>query len=417
MNDAPVITGLGFITSIGNDRASVISALRHLHCGIEKWDAVPGTPVPVKVAGTLKGFDTSAPDSAGWTWPDRWEIDRTLLRGLAPQGLYAACAMEQAIAEARLTTADLADGTTGLFTASGGSPRMLHHHLNRLAASGWQRAHPLGVVSSVAGTLGFNFAAHYGITGSTCGFVSACASGSHALGFASDEIRLGRQECVIVLAAEDLTAETLLPFAGMGALSLNPDPATASRPFDAARDGFVGTGGAVAIVLESAQSARKRGAAAQSRLLGWGQAADGFHLAQPHPQGTGLLAAMRLCLRSSGIDAESLDYINAHAPSTPAGDRAEALALTALLGEHRPAVSSTKALTGHALSLSGLMEAAFCSLALSESLIPGQAALHTPDPAAATLHLPRQTVEKTPRHVLNNASGFGGANVCHLFAQ
>jgi 3-oxoacyl-(acyl-carrier-protein) synthase len=270
---------------------------------------------------------------------------------------------------------------------------------------------------SAPGTLGFNFSAHYGITGSACGFVSACTSGSHALGCAADEIQLGRQERMIVLAAEELTAETLLPFAGMGALSFNSNPTTASRPFDVARDGFVGTGGAVAIVLESPEAAARRGVSAQSRLVGWGQAADGFHVAQPHPAGAGLLAAMRHCLRAADASPAMLDAINAHAPSTPAGDAAEAAALTALLGDHRPAVASTKALTGHALSLSGLMEAAFCSLALSEGFMPGQAGLDTPDAAAAGLHLPRRTQDVQPHFILNNASGFGGTNVCHLLAS
>lgn len=415
MNPPPLITGIGFVTSLGHDRKAVIRSLKDLASGIESWDPVPGQELPVKVAGTVKGFDTTAPESAGWSWPDQWQVDRSLLRSLPPHGLYAACAIEQALEEARLTRTELADGATGLFTASAGSPRLIRHHLDRLAATGWLRSHPLGIVMSAPGTLGFNFSSHYGITGSTCGFVSACASGSHALGCASDEIRLGRQERVLVVAAEELTPETVLPFAGMGALTFHADPARASCPFDARRDGFVATGGAVAIVLESPAAAARRGVAGQSCLLGWGQAADGFHVVHPHPEGAGLLRAMRHCLHHAGVGAESIDYINAHAPSTPAGDAAEAITLSALLGGHRAAISSTKALTGHGLSLSGLMEAAFCSLALSEGLIPGQAGLESPDPAAAGLHLPRQTLSMRPRLVLNNASGFGGANVCHLF--
>lgn len=416
MTAAPVITGLGFVTSIGHDRASVVRSLRELRSGIERWDPWPGIELAVRVAGTLKGIDTEAADPAGWTWPSGWEIDRGLLRGLPPHGLYAAMAIEQALAEARLTRSDLRNGRTGLFTASAGSARRLRQHLNRMAETGWRRCHPLGVVASVAGTLGFNFAAHYGITGSVCGFVSACTSGSHALGAAADTLRLGRQDRVLVVAAEDLTPETLLPFDGMGALTHNPDPVTASRPFDAARDGFVGTGGAVAVVLEAAEVAARRGAVAQSQLLGWAQAADGYHVAQPHPDGDGLLRAMRLCLDDAGVKAGAIDYVNAHAPSTPAGDAAEARALAELFGTHRPPISSTKALTGHGLSMSGLLEAAICSLALTEGLVPGQAGLEVPDPAAVGLNLPRESLDGRPRVVLNNASGFGGSNVCHLIA-
>src|SRR5207248_2601718 len=144
---------------------------------------------------------------------------------------YALAALQQALGEARLSDAELGDGATGLFCASAGSPRMLHHHMSKLEASGWRRAHPHGVISSVAGSLNFHLAAILGIRGASCGFVSACSSGSHALGYAMDEIRLGRQRRMIVVAAEDMNAEMALPFTGMGALSEQSDPFLASRPF------------------------------------------------------------------------------------------------------------------------------------------------------------------------------------------
>lgn len=414
---APVITGLGFVTSIGHDRGTVVDSLRQLRSGIKPWDPLPGVVLPVRVAGTLEGFSADGANSCDWSWPGGWVIDRGLLRRLPSHGLYAAIAIEQALAEAGLGADDLGDGRTGLFTASVGSPFFQRHHLNALEESKWKRCHPMGVVMSAAGTLGFNFAAHYGITGSVCGFVSACTSGSHALGAACDVIRLGRQDRVLVVAAEELTPETVLPFASMGALSTNPDPATASRPFDVGRDGFVATGGAVAVVLEAPEIAKNRRAVAQSCVLGWGQASDGHGVAQPHPDGHGLARAMRMCLHDAGVDAADVDYINAHATSTPSGDVAEARALAAVLGGHRPAVSSTKALTGHGLSMAGLLEAAICSLAVSEGMIPGQAGLMHCDPEADRLNLPRRTLEERPRRVLNNSSGFGGTNVCHLIAS
>ena len=413
-----VVTGLGFITSIGHSRAEVLASLRDLRHGCARCDVVPGTELPVRVAAPVRGFDVSSPNSNAWTWPAGCELDRQLVRALPPHGVFAACALAQAIAESGLTPAELRDGETGLYCASSGSPMLLRHHLNRMAQAGWQRGHPLGVVSSIAGSLNFNLAAHYGIRGASCGFVSACSSGSHALGFAFDEIALGRQRRMLVVAAEDLNAESLLPFHAMNALSLNPDPATASRPFDCKRDGFVGTGGGVALVLEEEESALARGARPQATMLGWAQASDGHHIAQPHPEGAGLRDAMERALAAAGVDRRAIGYVNAHATSTPAGDRAEALALRAVFSAHgaHPAVSSTKALTGHGLSLSGGMEAAFCILALRERIIPGQAHLQDPDPVCADLHIPRATAAASPQLALNNSSGFGGANVCHVFA-
>jgi 3-oxoacyl-(acyl-carrier-protein) synthase len=296
---------------------------------------------------------------------------------------------------------------------------LMRHHLNRLAETDWQRGHPLGVVSSIAGTLNFNLAAQFGIRGSTCGFVSACTSGSHALGFAFDEIALGRQRRMLVVAAEDLNLESLLPFHCMNALTLNPDPATASRPFAVGRDGFVATGGGVAIVLEDAESAHARGIPVQARVAAWAQAGDGYHVAHPNPEGIGLRTAMERVLAAGEIDRSEIDYINAHATSTPTGDLAESRALREVFAAHHlhPPVSSTKALTGHGLSLAGAMEAAFCILALREGFIPGQPEVAPIDPACSHLNIPHTTLANAqPRVILNNNSGFGGSNVCHLFA-
>lgn len=418
MSSLPVITGLGFITSIGNDRASVVRSLRELRHGFEPFDFL-GHPNPtVKVAGTVKDFAFPTTNWRDWRWPAAHAIDRETLRGLAPHGVYALCALQQALADAGLEPAALGDGTTGLFCASAGSPLLLGHFLTQMYATHGERGNPMGIVASIAGTLNITLAAHYHIRGSVCGFVSACTSSSHALGFAMDEIRLGRQQRMLVVGAEDMNAESILPFATLRALSVNPDPASASRPFDLRRDGFVGTGGAVALVLEDAVLARRRGARIYAELAGWGQACDGYSVAIAHPEGTGLGDAMRRTLADARVDVTEIDYVNAHATSTPAGDRSEALALHAVFsGGARPRVSSTKALTGHGLSLSGAMEAAFCAVAISEGFIPGAAHLSEPDPVCAGLDLPRTSLEIRPKLVLNNSSGFGGSNVCHLLRR
>ncbi len=414
-----VVSGLGFVTSIGHSRAAVSASLRALTHGLGPWEVAPGVEtapnLAVKLAGSLEGFDVSSANPAAWSWPTEFQLDPSVVRSMPPQGVYALAAMQQALSEAGLSAEDLQDGTTGLFCASAGSPRMIHHHLSKLESSGWRRAHPHGVISSVAGSLNFHLAAILGIRGASCGFVSACSSGSHALGFALDEIRLGRQQRMIVVAAEDLNAESVLPFSGMGALSLAADPLLASCPFDRSRNGFVPTGGAVVVVLEAAESAAARGVRPLARMIGWGQACDGYHVAMPQPEGRGLTDALRLAMADARVAPTEVDYVNAHATSTPVGDQAEARALLNVFGHHPVPISSTKALTGHGLSLAGAMEAAFCVLAIDEGFIPGQAHLREPDEISAQLHLPRETISAQPRIVINSSSGFGGSNVAHVF--
>jgi 3-oxoacyl-(acyl-carrier-protein) synthase len=334
--------------------------------------------------------------------------------------VYAFCALEQALADAGLAPAAIAhEPRTGLFCASAGSAMMLHHHLGQMDAARGERGNPMGVVTSICGTLNFNLAAHYGIAGAVCGFVSACASSSHALGYACDEIRLGRLQRVLVVGAEEHNAEAILPFAAMRALSSQSDPELASCPFDIARNGFVGAGGAVVLVVEEASVAASRGARVYAELAGWGQSADGHSVAISHPEGAGLRVAMERALAAAGASPADIDYVNAHATSTPVGDRAEALALRAVFSAAgaRPPVSSTKALTGHPLSMAGAMEAAFCALAMAEGFTPGNAHLRTPDPACDGLDLPRAAVGRAPRTALNNSSGFGGSNVCHVLRR
>jgi 3-oxoacyl-[acyl-carrier-protein] synthase-1 len=407
------ITGLGFVTSIGNDCDSVAASLKELRHGLGKFDYLPGCELPVTVAGTIKGFDTSSDHYGEWRWPSRYEISRDTLRSLPPHGVHAICAVEQMLADARLETSDIEDGGTALFTASAGSPSNLRRTVNQFHDTLGKRVAPFGVVSSISGTLNFNLATRYRIHGGVCGFVSACASSAHAMGYAYDEIALGRHKRVIVVAGEDLNGDAIYGFHGMHALSRNPEPATASRPFDALRDGFVGTGGGTALLLEDAEEAEKRGAPLYAEMLGWGQASDGYSLAASDPDGLGLERAMRRAMTASEIRPEEVSYVNAHATSTQAGDRSEIRALHRVFTEAgaTPLVSSTKALTGHGLSMAAVMEAGFCALAAARGFIPGQAHLSEPDPECGRLNLPRTSVATAPGIMLKNSSGFGGSNV------
>lgn len=408
------VTGLGFITSVGNDAASVEASLRGLRSGIALFDfADPGREVAVKVAGTIKDFDTRSPYWSKWTYPSRYKFAPAALRALPPHGLYALCAMEQALADARLTPTLVSADDTALFSCSAGSPFLMRHHLNILHDAPDMRGSPMGVVSSISGTLNFNLGTHYKIRGGNCGFVSACSSSSHALGYASDEIASGRFSRVIVVGAEEPNTDALIPFMSMKALSACADANVASRPFDRQRDGFVGSGGATVVILESAESAASREATPYAELLGWGQSSDGFNVAMPQPDGEGLVRAINRTLRACGLTPGNIGYVNAHATSTPQGDRAEAVALNEVFtkaGAH-PLVSSTKGLTGHPLSMSGAMEAAFCALALRGGFVPGNANLTEPDAACEGLNLPRTTLAQSPGIILSNSCGFGGSNV------
>lgn len=407
------LTGIGFITSIGNDVATVTRNLRELRHGIEVYEPFQKPEIPVKVAAPVKGFQTDSFDCEDWTYPERYRVKREILRGMGPNALYAYCAMQQALEDAKLSEPDWSNDDTGLYAASGGSPYLLGHLIQKMHAQGVMRCSPLGIVAGIAGTVNFNLVAHFRIKGASTGFSSACASSSHAAGFAYDEIALGRQKRMFVVGAEDGNVDSILPFAGMRALSLQTDPSKASRPFDAARDGFVGTGGATVLVLESEDEVARRGVKPYCELAGWGQASDGHNVAISHPEGLGLRMAMERALKSTGVAPEDVDYINAHATSTPIGDVSEAKAVRAIFSPSgaRPLLSSTKALTGHGLSLAGAMETGFCALALREGFIPGSANITQVDPACADLAIPLATEEKQAGIVLNNSSGFGGANV------
>ncbi len=410
------ITGIGFITSIGNESSSVVQSLRELRHGMVAYPPFQVPEIPVKVAAPVRDFFTDSTDCEDWVIPARYSIKREIIRGLAPHGVYAYCAMQQALEDAKLTEADWSNDQTGLYAASGGSPYLLGHYLERMHKLGVMRCPPLGIVASIAGTVNFNLVAHFKIKGASTGFSSACASSAHGLGFAYDEIALGRQQRMFVVGAEDGNCDSILPFAGMRALSLQSDPSLASRPFDKARDGFVGTGGATVLVLESEEEVARRGVRSYAEVIGWGQASDGHSVAMSHPEGAGLVAAMKNALRNAGISAGDVDYVNAHATSTPIGDISELKALKKVFGESptRPAISSTKALTGHGLSLAGAMEAGFCALALREGFMPGSAHLVNPDPACDGLNIIRATLPQRPEIVLSNSSGFGGANVAVL---
>jgi 3-oxoacyl-[acyl-carrier-protein] synthase-1 len=410
-----VITGIGLVSSIGTSRRAAVDRLRRLEHGFQPHEFLGNPNLPVKVTGPVPEFSFPTPGWRTWSWPDRYPIDRDLLRGLPPHGVFSVCALQDAVQDAALSLESLSDERTGLFCASAGSPRMMYQNMEHTHRCRGERGNPLGVVFSISGTLNFNLAAWLKIRGSNCGFVSACSSSTHAIGYACDEIRLGRQDRMLVVGAEEISAESVLPFSAMRALSNNPDPDTASRPFDQDRDGFVVSEGAAVLVLERADLAEERGVRPYGEIRGWSQASDGYNRAQSHPEGDGLLRCMSKALADAGRQLGDIGYINAHATSTMAGDRSEAIAISRLLEPipvgRRPAISSIKALTGHGLSMAGALETALCLLAARQGFVPGCAHLKNPDPSCRGLFLPTESIDYSSGSILKNSSGFGGSNV------
>ena len=417
-NSEVVITGLGFISSIGNSVREVSESLKGMCSGIETFQPFLDAKAPVSVLGTVKGFDLSSSDQEDWEFPSKYRVSRSVLRGMSPNALYGLCAFTDAVEDAGLDVSEVSSPDTGMYTASAGSTLMLYHSVRRLKSVGAERSNPKGIVASIAGTLNFNLVSHFKIQGFSTGFVSACASSAHALGFAADAIANGQQKRMFVVGAEDGDLDCILPFAAMRALSVNADPTTASRPFDKSRDGFVGTGGAAVMVLESRETAEARGAKIYSSIAGWGQSSDGFNPVLPEPEGQGLTRAIQMALSRGDISPNQIGYINAHAPSTPFGDAAELKAIRSVFNPTEyPRISSTKSLTGHGLSLAGTLEAGITALAIKESFLPGSANISELDPVAEGFNILRETIEMPIDYALSNSSGFGGANVSILLKR
>lgn len=413
-----VVTGLGFITSIGNNRAEVLSSLREARTGIEYYPELERTGVPVRLAGTVKEFSFPELRSDEWIYPAAYKIRREHMRSMSPNAVYGFCAMEQAIADAQLPPELVSNPRTGAMCASNGSAWLTYEYLKIMLEKGPQRANPMAMVAGIAGTLNMNFVACFSIKGHSLGFSSACASSAHALGAAFDRIRLNRQDIVFVAGAEDCNLFSILPFVGMRALTNQTSPSISPCAFDRKRDGFVVTGGAAVLVLEELEHARRRGAPIHAEVLGWGEASDGYTVMAPEPQGDGLARAMEAAMGESGITAADVDYINAHGTSTPAGDAAEIRAIKRVFNpEKSPYVSSTKSLTGHGLSLAGAMEAGFCCLALKEGFTPVSANITELDPEFEPVRVVTAPIAHAPRIAMTNSSGFGGTNVAAILRR
>lgn len=413
-----VVTGLGIISSIGNDKASALSSLRELRTGIRPFPDFDRPDSPVRLAGTIKDFQFPGTSVDDWRMPDGYTLSREQLRAMSPHCVYAWCAMQQAIRDAELTPELVSNPRTGAMCASGGSMWLSYEFMHVMQTRGVMRCQPMGLVAGIPGTLNINLSALYKIQGAALGFASACASSAHAFGHGFDLIQAGRQDLVFAVGAEDCNAFSGLPFASIRALSTQTDPSLAPRAFDANRDGFVVTGGATVLVLEELEHALRRKAPIYAEVLGWGQSSDGYNVMAPEPEGIGLSRCMNNALDESGVTNEDVDYINAHATSTMAGDIAEIRAIKRTFGKGRiPNVSSTKSLTGHGICLAGALEAAISCLALANRFTPVSANITTLDPECEGVPVVTHPIADAPGIVMSNSSGFGGSNVSLILRE
>ncbi len=403
-----VITGIGPVTPIGIGVDEFWAGLTSGRNGIRTMTRIDTSNLPVSVAGEIEGFEVSE-------WLEPKEARRT------------ARFVHIAIASAKLAWDDawhpeVASDRAGVVfgTGIGGIEGLLAQY-DVMREKGPGRVSPFMVPALMSNAAAGHIAMIYGFTGPNLCTISACASSNHAVGEGYRMIRDGLIDVCVVGGSEAATLPiTVAAFAQMTALTKNPDPETACRPFDAGRDGFVLSEAACSLILEEEERAEARGARIYAEVAGYGASADAFHITAPDPKGSGAALAMRRALEDAGEPPEAVDYVNAHGTSTPLNDAAETLAIKSALGDdaaHSVAVSSTKSMTGHTLGAAGAVEAAACALAVQRSVVPPTIHYRTPDPDCDLDYVPNEARDASLRLALSNSFGFGGQNAVVAFRR
>ncbi|MGH7607237.1 MAG: beta-ketoacyl-ACP synthase II [Gemmatimonadales bacterium] len=398
------VTGLGLVTPVGNDVASTWAALIAGRSGAGPITRFDSTLLPVHFACEVKGFDPGL-------YMEKKEVRRYDLFSQFAMG-----AAVQAVRDACLESTPLDPKRVGVIIGTGtGGIATFEENMRVYLEKGPSRVSPFFVPMFMANVAAALVSMRYGFQGPNYGTVSACASSGHALGDAFDLIRRGDADVMVAGGSEAaITPLAIASFANMKALSeRNDDPATASRPFDKDRDGFVMGDGAAVVILEEWERARTRGATIVAELVGYGATADAYHITAPAPDGSGAQEAMRLALAGAGVTPTDVGYINAHGTSTPHGDAAETAAVKAVFGDHARKLifGSTKSMTGHLLGAAGAFEFAICALALHHGVIPPTINQFRPDPACDLDSAPNHAVRRQVEVALSNSFGFGGHNV------
>jgi 3-oxoacyl-[acyl-carrier-protein] synthase II len=403
-----VITGIGPVTPVGIGVSPFWEGLTTGRNGVRSISAFDTSALPVKVAGEVPDWDVTA-------FLDAKEARRT-----DPFAQYALAAAQLAWDDAGSPQVPSERGGVIFATGIGGIQTLLNQHVVMLE-KGAGRVSPFMVPMLMANAAAGLIAMRFGLTGPNYCTVSACASSNNAIGEAMRLVRDGYLDLCIAGGSEAATVPlTVSAFSQMTALTKNPDPETASRPFDAHRNGFVLSEGGAALMLESEEHANARGARIYCEVAGYGMSDDAYHITAPDPKGSGASLAMRWALQDAGEDARAVDYVNAHGTSTGLNDAAETAAIKSALGEEtarRVTISSTKSMTGHMLGAAGAVEGAACALAIANGLVPPTVHYVTPDPDCDLDYTPNEARAMDVRLALSNSFGFGGQNACIAFRR
>jgi 3-oxoacyl-[acyl-carrier-protein] synthase II len=408
-----VVTGMGMLTALGNDVATTWAGLVAGRSGIRTIEAFDPSRLTSRIAAEVHDFDASGV-------LDRKDIRRT--DRYIQLGLVAARqAMDQAGLPERLE-GELAEATGAILGTGLGGVGTLTEGTTTNALRGPDRISPFLVPMGIPNTGSGQVAINFGMLGPNFATVSACATGGHAIGEASEIIRRGDAEVMVAGGTEAGIYEPLIGgFCAMRALSTrNDDPAGASRPFDAGRDGFVCGEGAGVLVLEELEHAEARGATPLAELVGYAATADASHITLPAPGGIGAVRAARRALEKAGLSPHDIDHVNAHATSTPEGDKAELQAIRTVFGDRagEVAVTANKSMVGHTLGAAGAIEAIATIMAMREGCIPPTINLVDPDPFAEGLDLtPNTATSREIRSAMSNSFGFGGQNTALVFTR
>ncbi len=398
-----VVTGLGAVTPIGNNVESFWNGIKSGKCGIDKVTHFDASAFKTQIAGEVKDFDPTD------------YIEKKEARKMDRYTQFAFAAASEAVKDAGLNMEEEDEWRVGVITGSGiGGINTLEEQHNALLEKGPGRVSPFFIPMMIGNMGAAQIAIKFKARGINENIVTACASSTNAIGDALRHIQHGYNDVIIAGGAE--AAVSPLAFAGfcsMKAMSTrNDDPKTASRPFDADRDGFVLSEGAGFVVLEELEHAKKRGAHIYCELAGYGATDDAYHITSPIPGGEGGAKAMELAIKDAGLNPEDITYINTHGTSTKYNDSFETQAIKSVLGEaaKNVAVSSTKSMTGHLLGAAGGVEAIICALAIKEGYIPATINYQTPDPECDLDIVPNKGREQEVKAAMSNSLGFGGHN-------
>jgi 3-oxoacyl-[acyl-carrier-protein] synthase-1 len=398
-----VVTGLGIVSSIGNNANEVLASLREARSGVS------AAPEYAEL-----GFRCQVHAAPQIDWEAM--VDRRAARFLAQGTAYAHVAMEQAIADSGLEDHEVSHERTGLVVGSGGpSTRTIVEAAHTAKTRGPKRIGPFAVPKAMSSGPSATLSTWFKIRGLNFSISSACATSAHCIGVGFEQIAMGKQDVVFAGGCEELDWTLSVLFDAMGAMStgFNDRPQAASRAYDADRDGFVIAGGAGVVVLEELERARARGAKIYGEIVGYAANSDGYDMVAP--SGEGAARCMRMALDEAG--GRAVDYLNPHGTSTPVGDLKEMEAVKSVFGETPPLISSTKSLTGHSLGGAGAQEAIYCLLMMNSGFACESANIDNLDPAFEGLPILRERADRELATVMSNSFGFGGTNACLVMSR